>query len=177
MKTGMISSSKHILILIRITLIVIALIFGFLTYQRNLVWKDEISLWSDVVKKSPKKSRAYMNLGKAYAVAGDDREALKYFGIALQLDPGNFKIYSNMGVSYNRIGMKKQAINYYKTAIRLNPGYALGRYNLGLLLFDSGDYKGAYSELSNFVMLAPNSINTQIAYSILNEMNKKGNAK
>ncbi len=174
MNTGMISSSKHVLIFIRITLIAIALIFGFLTYQRNLVWKDDIALWSDVIKKSPNKSRAYLNLGIAHAATGDDREALNHFGKALQLDPGNYKIYSNMGVSYNRIGMKRQAINYYRTAIRINPGYAIGRYNLGLLLFDQGDYKEAYSELSSFVGLAPNSINAQIAYSILNEMKKKG---
>ena len=173
----MIFSSKHVPIVIRIALIVVALVFGILSYQRNLVWKDDITLWSDVIKKSPYKSRAYLNLGIAYAATGDDREALSYFGKALQLDPGNYKIYSNMGVSYNRIGMKRQAINYYRTAIRINPGYAIGRYNLGLLLFDAGNYEEAYSELSSFVVLAPNSINAQIAHSILDELDKKGIVK
>src|SRR3989304_5408453 len=35
-------------------------------YQRNLVWKDGVTLWRDVVGKSPLKARTYFNLGLVF---------------------------------------------------------------------------------------------------------------
>ena len=38
-----------------LVLVSLVLLFATATYQRNLIWKDDLSLWSDVVKKSPTK--------------------------------------------------------------------------------------------------------------------------
>ena len=49
-----------------VILISLVLIYGSFAYQRNFIWKDEVSLWSDVIKKSPYKARAYNEFGMYY---------------------------------------------------------------------------------------------------------------
>ena len=44
----------------------LVMVSGIAAHQRNLVWKDDFSLWSDVVKKSLHNARACYNLGKAH---------------------------------------------------------------------------------------------------------------
>jgi len=48
-----------------ILFIVLLVLLSTSTYSRNIVWKDEVSLWKDGIKKSPEKARGYNNLGKA----------------------------------------------------------------------------------------------------------------
>ncbi len=45
------------------------------TYARNTLWKDKVSLWEDVVSKSPNSPRGYNNLGIAYNEKGLDDKA------------------------------------------------------------------------------------------------------
>jgi tetratricopeptide (TPR) repeat protein len=63
------------------------LVLSVLTYQRNLLYHDEVSLWSDTVRKSPLKARPHNNLGHAYALRDDWERAIEEFRIAVQLDP------------------------------------------------------------------------------------------
>jgi len=54
-----------------IVLLIIISCYGMLTYRRNLIWKDEFTLWNDVVHKSPKKARPYYGRGIAYRDQGN----------------------------------------------------------------------------------------------------------
>jgi len=40
-------------------IVIISASYGFAAYQRNFVWKDDLSLWSDGVKKSAGKARPH----------------------------------------------------------------------------------------------------------------------
>lgn len=44
----------------------VVVVLALATYQRNNVWQDDRSLWSDVVAKSPMKARGHNGLGHAY---------------------------------------------------------------------------------------------------------------
>jgi protein O-mannosyl-transferase len=67
----------------------LAVILGlcFMTFQRNVIYRDPVLLWSDTVKKSPLKARPRNNLGHAYALRDDWERAIEEFRIAVQLDP------------------------------------------------------------------------------------------
>jgi tetratricopeptide (TPR) repeat protein len=67
--------------------VAVVLILTGATYARNRVWGDEVTLWQDVVKKSPRKARGDNNLGNAYRSLGNFDEAIKQYQFALQLDP------------------------------------------------------------------------------------------
>jgi len=76
------------------------LVLCLFTYQRNLVYQDEISLWSDTVRKSPAKARPYNNLGHAYAMRGEWDHALEEFRIAAQLNPDYALAQKNLRDAY-----------------------------------------------------------------------------
>jgi Flp pilus assembly protein TadD len=76
------------------------LVLCIFTYQRNLLYRDEVSLWSDVVQKSPAKARPYNNLGHAYAMRGEWDHALQEFRIAAQLNPDYALAQKNLRDAY-----------------------------------------------------------------------------
>lgn len=71
-----------------------------MTVQRNTLYRDQLSLWSDAVSKSPKKARPHNNLGHAYAVHGDWDRAIEEFRTAAQLDPGYVLAQENLRNAY-----------------------------------------------------------------------------
>jgi tetratricopeptide (TPR) repeat protein len=76
------------------------LVLSLLTYQRNLLYRDEVSLWSDTVMKSPAKARPHNNLGHAYAMQGDWEEAIEEFRIAVRLDSDYALAQKNLRDAY-----------------------------------------------------------------------------
>jgi tetratricopeptide (TPR) repeat protein len=67
---------------------VLVIVLGGLTVSRNAVYRSEIALWEDTVRKSPGKARAWNNLGYAYDQGGRFREAEAAYLRALRIDPG-----------------------------------------------------------------------------------------
>ena len=78
----------------------VVLLLCFFTYQRNLLYRDEVSLWSDTVQKSPDKARPRNNLGHAYAMQGDWERAIEEFRTAVQLDPDYALAKKNLRDAY-----------------------------------------------------------------------------
>jgi hypothetical protein len=60
------------------------------TYARNNIWKDDFSLWMDVLRKNPESAREHHNLGIAYKSKGLINRANKHLGIARRLNPAFF---------------------------------------------------------------------------------------
>jgi tetratricopeptide (TPR) repeat protein len=89
------------------TTVIIALVlfFSIATFQRNFIWKDDISLWSDVVKKSPGKPRAYVGLARALKKAGRFEEALAMQEKALAINPGYAVGRVNLATAIYRQGV------------------------------------------------------------------------
>ncbi|MBI5205082.1 MAG: tetratricopeptide repeat protein [Nitrospirae bacterium] len=115
-----------------LTTIIIAL--SMAAYQRNAVWQDEMSLWEDVVRKSPQKAKGHYNLGIAYYNKGLTDMAIEHYQIALRLKPDYAEAHYNLGVTYGRIGLLDKAIKEYQTALRLNPGHKLSENSLNRIL-------------------------------------------
>src|SRR3990170_4672951 len=100
-------------------------------HKRNLVWRDGITLWRDVVKKSPEKYRGHINLGRAYAIAGLFDEAEQEFEKVLSLKPDYATMYYNLGVVYEEKGLADKATAAYAEALRLEPNHQKAADALG----------------------------------------------
>jgi len=61
------------------TAIVLCTILGLLTFSRNFVWKDSVTLWGDTLKKAPSNIRAMMAIGNAYLKLSDLNGAERYY--------------------------------------------------------------------------------------------------
>jgi tetratricopeptide (TPR) repeat protein len=70
------------------------------TFQRNRLYDDQVSLWSETVRLSPNKARPHNNLGYAYALRGDWDQAIDEFRLAVRLDPDYALAQTNLRNAY-----------------------------------------------------------------------------
>jgi tetratricopeptide (TPR) repeat protein len=123
-----------------------ACVLGGAAYARNSVWKTNISLWQDVVKKSPSKARPHYNLGVAYTAQGRTEDAVKEFRAAIQAKPDYFEAHYNLAKAYTREGRIADAIKEFLAVIQINPDHVDAHYNLGIAYSKEGDIENAIRE-------------------------------
>jgi Tfp pilus assembly protein PilF len=136
-----------------LSIVVIVLVGA--TYARNSIWKDEISLWSDVIKKSPNKAGGYYSLGLAYQEMGLIDKSNKNYNIALKLNPNYADAYINLGVNYMSEGYIEKAIEAIKAAIKLNPYIPYAHLNLGIAYDKKGLIDIAIEQYQTALRLKP----------------------
>jgi len=138
-----------------LALLVTAGPLGAAAYARNLVWKNDLTLWSDVVAKSPLKSGPHLALGLAYKESGRVDDAVREYGEAIRLAPDWAEARSDLGLTYFEQGRIDDSIRELGEAIRLAPGLAGAHSNLGLAFFARGQVDEAMREYREAVRLAP----------------------
>jgi tetratricopeptide (TPR) repeat protein len=121
-------------------IVFIVAVFGlsFAAYQRNKVWQNELSLWSDCAAKSPNKPRSNYNLAYALYMNKDYEQAAKYYNNTIRLDPNRFDAYEGLGFVYLSEGNTEQAINYGNKALELNPRAKRANYVIGQAYYRQG---------------------------------------
>ena len=75
-----------------------------LTRRRNEVWASPVTLWSDVVEKSPAKRRGYVNLGIALAREGRQADAVAVYERLLEIAPDDGDALYELTVAYAALG-------------------------------------------------------------------------
>ncbi len=101
--------------------IVISLLFCIGTYQRNIIWKDPVTLWEDIIKKSPMKPRGHYNLGLYLVKTKKFGRGIEELNIGLKLDPRDREAYYNLGAAYQEMNSLDRAASYFLEFIRLAP--------------------------------------------------------
>lgn len=108
---------------------------SLLTYRRNKVWGDEVSLWAESVKHSPGRVSSLHNLGTAYLERGEDEKALRYLEEALRFGADSALTYNALGVIYRGRKELEKAEGYFQKAIQIDPDHFDAFINLGSLYF------------------------------------------
>lgn len=124
--------------------IAVLVLFSFFTWQRNTVWQSELTLWTDVISKSPRLSWAYVNLGKVYAQQRQYGAAEENFRQALALEPESGLALLNLGVLYeqqNRLAEAREMLSQTLTKKVANHGLLLS--NLALVELKLGKFAAA----------------------------------
>ena len=157
-----------------LVLAVIIILLSGTTYARNLLWHDGVTLWSDVIRKSPEKARPHNNLGIAYKNQGYFDEAIKEYKIALDFSPDNAEAHHNLGVIYGLKGRVDEAIQEYRIALNIKSKFftpmeiAKIHNNIGVLHSKQGLFDEAVVEYRIALELSPNfeeaHYNLAIAY-------------
>lgn len=122
-------------------------IYGWATYERNLVWKDDKTLWLNVVEKSPDKARGYNEIGMYYYERRMHDAAIPFFQKSLSLDPDYAKSHNNLGLSFMGKGLIDQAIIEFQNAVEDNPDNGMYHINLGIAYLQKGLYDPAFKEI------------------------------
>jgi tetratricopeptide (TPR) repeat protein len=123
---------------------ILLILYGNGTYLRNYVFRTPISLWQDVVKKSPGLARAHANLGRVYMENGQYLEAKKELETAIRIDPESMEPVINLAkLNMNHFRRNDVALALFKKALRLAPKSAYTCKGLGDIYNKLGDYKKA----------------------------------
>jgi tetratricopeptide (TPR) repeat protein len=130
-------------------IVILIAFYSVATYNRNLVWKTEISLWEDAVKKSPYKARAHYTLGVYYFRAKRYEEAFREYNIALKLKPIYPEAYYRLGEYYFSLRDVEKSIANYKKALQINPEFFEAYLNLGSVYVAARQYKNARECFNN----------------------------
>jgi len=134
--------------LIEIIIIVIILAnYSIAAYQRNFIWKDDFSLWDDVVEKSPNKARAHNAIGMYYYKKQKPDEAIPFFQQSLFLRPEYGIGHNNLGLCFLAKGRIDQAIEEFKLAIKTKPLNGMWHVNLGIAYWKKGLHELANKEI------------------------------
>ncbi|HSV43453.1 MAG TPA: tetratricopeptide repeat protein [Candidatus Bathyarchaeia archaeon] len=135
--------------------VILIIMLGMLTWQRNIVWQSPFRLWEEVIRQFPNDARAYHNLGYHYFSAGNDGAALKYFNRALELNPNHFLALNNRGMIYRKKGHYNKAIQDYTIAIAIRPNFHKVYLNRANIYRQIRQYDRALADYSRAIELRP----------------------
>jgi tetratricopeptide (TPR) repeat protein len=126
------------------------------TFQRNRVWKDNLSLWSDAVEKSPESAFVHESLAGAFLNGGRIDEAIEHYEVVLENDPKpSARTYNNVGIAYSRKGWTEQAIRSFSRALSVRPDYARAHIGLGIAYYEKGWTDRSIEEFRSAIELDP----------------------
>ena len=133
--------------------------YSALTIERNYIFKDDLTLWSDAAKKSPYKMRVHHNLGRAYFERGRIDQAIQEGEIALRLSANldrkeNVKFVLNLlGGAYFVKNETDAALRMFQRAIEVDPNFATSYYNLSCILATKKEKDKALEYLKKAISL------------------------
>ena len=130
-------------------------VYSVQTWNRITVWKDDRSLYSDLVNKNPRFYFGYYLMGDVEKKEGHILEALNDYTKAIELNPEHEDSHYNRGVINDEIGNTKLAIQDYCNAIRLNPKQPDSYNNRGWDYFQLGNINSAMQDYNKAIQLNP----------------------
>jgi tetratricopeptide (TPR) repeat protein len=147
--------------------IVILSLFATRTITRNAEWKDEWTLISADVRRSPHSARMRYSYGIALRDRAKDQksergyrdymqQAIHEFAECVSILPTYAEAYEELGLAWHRIGDPDKALQYYDHALKLNPQKPATYSNMAIIYFERKDYARALELHKKAVSLDPN---------------------
>ncbi len=128
---------------------------GVGTHARAAVWRDDGTLWNDVLTHYPDTPKAHEYVAYHYFEAGDGRTALEHMQAAARLDPTSASLHQNLGAMYGNLGFHAEARAAFERCVEVDPDSVEARTNLGIALAVAGEEPRAEEHLRRAVELAP----------------------
>ena len=97
----------------------------------------------------------YFSLGLTYQQRGEYKEAIEYYGQAIEINPQDSKSYINRGTAKAELGNHKKAIKDYDKAIEINPQYAKAYFNRGTVKAKPGNHTETIKDYDKAIEINP----------------------
>ena len=134
------------------------LALGWCTWERVKVWKDPVSLFTDVIVKSrsgAEVSTAYYNRGNEYFRLKEDEMAIRDYSEALRIYPGYADAAYNRGLVFYSNGSYTDAIRDFSATIVLQPDNPDAWLNRADAFRAAGKYEEALQDLDHLILVHP----------------------
>ena len=148
--------SRPALQIVSVSLLILAgVVLGILTFERNMDYQSELSIWEDTVAKAPSNGQGYNALGNALAKDGRIDEAIAHYEKALQVKPAYAEAHNNLGVALGKSGRFDEVIAHCNKALEINPNLADAHNNLGIALAGCGRFDEAVAHFDKALKIKP----------------------
>jgi tetratricopeptide (TPR) repeat protein len=137
------------------TLLVLMIMYGYLTIDRNRVWNNDVTIWTDTIKKAPPSVMALNNLASALIKEKNYDLAISHIKTALKLNARAEKLYGNLGLAHSHRKDFAEAIAAFEMALKLKPRSAETYNNMGMVFKETGNEEKALSCFQKAVELKP----------------------
>jgi protein O-mannosyl-transferase len=122
-------------------------------------WRDGDTLWSTIIRCSPRSSLAYATRGNLRGRSGRIREAMIDLETARMLEPTREDVYEDLGNAYAALGKPDSALVMLDQAIRIDPkGRAYSKR--AIIYLRLGRPAEALSDLAKSLELTPDDAPT-----------------
>ena len=134
-----------------------AVFLGAKTKERNKVWKNDETLWTDVIKKHNNVALAFSNRGNFYQQAGKYELALADYTSALNLKENNYEVLISRAGIYRMAGEFNLVIKDCDKAIEINKNKAGAFINRGIAKSLLGNNDEAMKDFDMAIQLEPDN--------------------
>ncbi len=127
------------------------------TFQRNMIWQDDIIFWHDCIKKSPNKANPYNNLAYTLINKNNYGQAIEFLKTATKLNPHYAEAHQNLGAAYQGAGNNQKAIYHYQQAIKEEPYSIKSYFSLGRIYYETDELQNAFNTFNKIIAIDPNN--------------------
>ncbi len=131
--------------------ILLIAIWSGMTYRRNEIWKDDLTLLNDNIAKAPNFARPYSNRGVAWWKRKEYDRAVSDFSRAILINPNYRDAWYNRGVVYEETGKFRLALIDYSRAIALDSTHIKACFNRGVVHFRLGELDQAVADYTRAI--------------------------
>jgi len=114
--------------------VILSGVYGYLTFTRNTVWKNDISLFSDMVVKDPESLIGNYTLGVRYGENNDPKHSIVAYEKVIKKSPEFWQAHFNLGNAYVQINDLAAAKEEYIKTLELQPTMKQAKINLNKLM-------------------------------------------
>jgi tetratricopeptide (TPR) repeat protein len=130
---------------------------------RTRVWRDDMALFSDMLRTSPHSALVHNNIGMALYQQQQIDPAVEHFRQALTIEPSYAMAHNNLAAALERRGERALAARPYERALDLAPGMVMAEQNYGHLQVELGRTEEGLSRLRALAASHPDSAEVQFA--------------
>lgn len=143
--------------------LLVAMLLGFATHQRNQLYHDPIAMWQDVLRVSPGNSRAHHWLATSLSEVGELERADEHFRISLELTPGNAERAYNYGYFLaNYQGRPDDAATWLQRSLELYENNSVAWQGYANLLEELERYDDAEQAYQRAIEIDQGNVNARL---------------
>ena len=151
--SGKVQRTSNTLMLTMAAAAIVVVLFSIKTITRNLVWKDNYTLFTTDIKTSGNSAKLLNAVGAELGIRAAKiqneaekklklQESQKYLNQAIKVHPTYKNTYLQLGNVSNYLKEYDNAIKYYQQVLRFDANDKNGNNNLGITYREGGKYFG-----------------------------------